>query len=213
MHADAGQAEDHGQRITCALYLSDNDVFSDPTCTLRAYGAGRTTLQFTMSMPQPAQRAERQTSFAVCDRAGTVRGGARRVRTDDLMLAKHALYQLSYGPLYLRRPAQRELSSICRPPARGSHKGSVVGPGRLELPTSRLSGVRSNQLSYRPLKRSAQTPGPTLGTWRLNARSHRLPDAAAVSAERETKTAASRTCTICVFRGPIGSVSILEAHP
>ena len=26
-------------------------------------------------------------------------GGARRVRTDDLMLAKHALYQLSYGPL------------------------------------------------------------------------------------------------------------------
>ena len=27
----------------------------------------------------------------------------------------------------------------------------VVGLGRLELPTSRLSGVRSNQLSYRPL--------------------------------------------------------------
>ncbi len=28
----------------------------------------------------------------------------------------------------------------------------VVGLGRLELPTSRLSGVRSNHLSYRPLK-------------------------------------------------------------
>ena len=26
-------------------------------------------------------------------------GGARRDRTDDLMLAKHPLYQLSYGPL------------------------------------------------------------------------------------------------------------------
>ena len=26
----------------------------------------------------------------------------------------------------------------------------LVGLGRLELPTSRLSGVRSNQLSYRP---------------------------------------------------------------
>ena len=26
-------------------------------------------------------------------------GGARRDRTDDLMLAKHALYQLSYGPV------------------------------------------------------------------------------------------------------------------
>ena len=26
----------------------------------------------------------------------------------------------------------------------------MVGLGRFELPTSRLSGVRSNQLSYRP---------------------------------------------------------------
>ena len=26
----------------------------------------------------------------------------------------------------------------------------MVGPGRLELPTSRLSGVRSNHLSYGP---------------------------------------------------------------
>jgi hypothetical protein len=29
-------------------------------------------------------------------------------------------------------------------------KLEMVGLGRLELPTSRLSGVRSNQLSYRP---------------------------------------------------------------
>jgi hypothetical protein len=28
---------------------------------------------------------------------------------------------------------------------------SLVGLGRFELPTSRLSGVRSNQLSYRPM--------------------------------------------------------------
>ena len=27
----------------------------------------------------------------------------------------------------------------------------MVGLGRVELPTSRLSGVRSNQLSYRPM--------------------------------------------------------------
>ena len=33
----------------------------------------------------------------------------------------------------------------------------MVGPGRLELPTSRLSGVRSNQLSYGPVIH----PGPT----------------------------------------------------
>jgi hypothetical protein len=60
---------------------------------------------------------------------GLVVGGARRDRTDDLMLAKHALSQLSYGPEDL---------------------GAVVGPGRVELPTSRLSGVRSNHLSYGP---------------------------------------------------------------
>ena len=30
----------------------------------------------------------------------------------------------------------------------------MVGLGRLELPTSRLSGVRSNLLSYRPIKLS-----------------------------------------------------------
>ena len=33
----------------------------------------------------------------------------------------------------------------------------VVGLGRFELPTSRLSGVRSNQLSYRPVKWSARS--------------------------------------------------------
>ena len=43
----------------------------------------------------------------------------------------------------------------------------MVGLGRFELPTSRLSGVRSNQLSYRPdqstekrLGSEAKPPGP-----------------------------------------------------
>ncbi len=31
-----------------------------------------------------------------------------------------------------------------------SHRAEMVGLGRLELPTSPLSGVHSNQLSYRP---------------------------------------------------------------
>ena len=39
-------------------------------------------------------------------------GGARRVRTDDLMLAKHPLYQLSYGPI--SKAAQSELVGISR---------------------------------------------------------------------------------------------------
>ena len=56
------------------------------------------------------------------------------------MLAKHALSQLSYGPV-TRRRMQRSIK--------------MVGLGRLELPTSRLSSARSNQLSYKPLTREA----------------------------------------------------------
>src|SRR6185312_6756885 len=70
-------------------------------------------------------------------------GGARRDRTDDLMLAKHALSQLSYGPVpedECFKLDERRMRTI-----------KVVGLGRLELPTSRLSSARSNQLSYKPL--------------------------------------------------------------
>ena len=59
----------------------------------------------------------------------SVRGGARRDRTADPLLAKQVLSQLSYGPL----------KSVI-----------VVGLGGFEPPTSPLSGVRSSHLSYRP---------------------------------------------------------------
>ena len=52
-------------------------------------------------------------------------GGGRRDRTDDLLLAKQPLSQLSYAPI-----------------------GKMVGQGGLEPPTPRLSSVCSNQLSY-----------------------------------------------------------------
>ena len=39
----------------------------------------------------------------------------------------------------------------------------MVGPSRLELPTSRLSGVRSNRLSYGPFgDEEIRTPDPLL---------------------------------------------------
>ena len=57
-------------------------------------------------------------------------GGASRDRTDDLKLAKLALSQLSYGPIGLAL--------------------AMVGREGVEPSTSRLSGVRSNHLSYRP---------------------------------------------------------------
>src|SRR5450631_943970 len=79
------------------------------------------------------------------------------------MLAKHALSQLSYGPVpedeCLRRLAEPKLASTSPPSPIGLRRGSLhslrerrlVGLGRLELPTSRLSSARSNQLSYKPL--------------------------------------------------------------
>ena len=70
---------------------------------------------------------------------GSPTGGARRDRTDDLLLAKQALSQLSYGPASHGTQSRR---------------GNMVGLGRFELPTSRLSSARSNQLSYRPKKRT-----------------------------------------------------------
>ena len=69
------------------------------------------------------------------------------------MLAKHALSQLSYGP----KPGTRriKLSSLNSTPRTHRTQPSItrvimVGLGRFELPTSRLSSARSNQLSYRP---------------------------------------------------------------
>ena len=120
-------------------------------------------------------------------------GGARRDRTDDLMLAKHALYQLSYGPDW----SGSLVTAMSR---------VVVGPGRLELPTLRLSGVRSNQLSYGPMTAAQGYYAP------LGSRSHPSTLSAAGELERETETATSRTC-LGVFGRPIENVSSLEVHP
>src|SRR6478736_2374426 len=46
---------------------------------------------------------------------------------------------------------------------------SVVGLGRLELPTSRLSSARSNQLSYKPLTLFLKRIGSLLARNRLHA--------------------------------------------
>ena len=79
--------------------------------------------------------------------------GAGRDRTDDLMLAKHALYQLSYSPHRGHSRLGRrclEISSADAASVSPARACGLVGPGGLEPPTSRLSGVCSNQLSYRP---------------------------------------------------------------
>ena len=80
-------------------------------------------------------------------------GGADRDRTDDLRLAKPALSQLSYSPRIVGTIG----STLCTriPPRPG-----LVGLGGFEPPTSRLSGERSNQLSYRPAGQSRRLVEP-----------------------------------------------------
>ena len=66
-------------------------------------------------------------------------GGADRDRTGDPLLAKQVLSQLSYSPVLVDTNESH------------GDGANVVGLGRVELPTSALSGLRSNQLSYRPV--------------------------------------------------------------
>ena len=60
--------------------------------------------------------------------------GDGEIRTLDPLLARQVLSQLSYAPI-------------------------LMGLSGLEPPTSRLSGVRSNQLSYKPILKSFDFSG------------------------------------------------------
>lgn len=91
-------------------------------------------------------------------------GGGDGTRTHDRLVANQVLYQLSYAPRArpvrnvlsdrrsvrrsLSRRAMGEASRATRPLWNGRPR--LVGLSGLEPLTSRLSGGRSNQLSYRP---------------------------------------------------------------
>ena len=76
-------------------------------------------------------------------------GGGDRTRTDNPLVANQVLYQLSYAP-------EAPLGDAGAPSAGHSPRDDwtaqprMVGLAGLEPATSRLSGERSNQLSYRP---------------------------------------------------------------
>jgi hypothetical protein len=75
------------------------------------------------------------------------KNGGDRDRTDDPLLAKQVLSQLSYTPVAAKanklayQPAQTRTSPT-------PQENMVVGQGGFEPPTPRLSSVCSNQLSY-----------------------------------------------------------------
>ncbi len=78
-------------------------------------------------------------------------GGADRDRTGGLLVANQALSQLSYSPLNPVTSTQFSVTSEIHWVLGTVYWQLIlVGLGRIELPTSPLSGVRSSQLSYRP---------------------------------------------------------------
>ena len=83
-------------------------------------------------------------------------GGAKQDRTADLLRARQALSQLSYSPSGYMLVKLLNKDWCLGHMSQAEH---LVGLGRLELPTSPLSGVRSNQLSYRPISSEAYMLG------------------------------------------------------
>ncbi len=128
------RSKDHKARRRIEILIAGHSAFFTPS----AFALGET---------DKSHRKDKQRSAAppisLDARQDRDLGGARRDRTDDLMLAKHALSQLSYGPV--SRPA-------------GARRPVVVGLGGLEPPTSRLSSARSNQLSYKPGRKKKSAP-------------------------------------------------------
>ena len=111
-------------------------------------------------------RGSTAVSTSVRNRRSSPRGGSRQRRA-----VTHITYHadrgeggprkecegLTEGPSERRSDRARDIASddgvkARRPAAADAGRGVVgwMGLGRVELPTSRLSGVRSNHLSYRP---------------------------------------------------------------
>ena len=99
-------------------------------------------------------------------------GGAGRDRTDDLRLAKAALPQLSYSPV----------------------GQGLVGLSGFEPLTSRLSAVRSNQLSYRPGNNRSESNLKTLSAI-TGGRSPGAARAPEIPGDGTLKTRQARNCS------------------
>jgi hypothetical protein len=77
-------------------------------------------------------------------------GGDNRDRTDDPLLAKQVLSQLSYAPNLWNSPRSEQDHPIQNTGLKHHRfeRTVLVGQGGFEPPTPRLSSVCSNQLSY-----------------------------------------------------------------
>ena len=130
------------QRLSsCALYLSDNDVFSG--LSLKRLPNSRGNLE-TPERPflydVICNRSKGSAANLYCDRRWWSQTGSNR----RPHACKARALPTELWPQILRSTQESCLS------IRSAATQELVGPGRFELPTLRLSGVRSNQLSYGP---------------------------------------------------------------
>jgi hypothetical protein len=130
----------------------------------------RLDLQLRLIVKEPLNRSRRPEPgktriehpilprHSILDSPDTEHGGARRDRTADPLLAKQALSQLSYGPRAFRGEGYESGVRGNNSSRLAPHPSPImVGLGGFEPPTSPLSGVRSNQLSYRPVLGTSRT--------------------------------------------------------
>ena len=146
------------------------------------------------------------------------RHGGDRIRTDDPLLAKQVLSQLSYAPTDRR--------SGGFPPRAG------MGQGGLEPPTPRLSSVCSNQLSYWPpglgaaeVPRGASLSQGQTTEWEKDARTAPAPSGpgrpapppASGPAAAESRDSpggfACRHVIVRIGAKPLASATGLKPHP
>ena len=129
---------------------------SDAACSSRgACTQKRLVFLFTMSKPGTARgrpkRAKRISSGSAVPHPGTIPGGCAPVRPAS------------------GDAARTEKTKTPTTPANCEQSEELVGVGGLEPPTLRLSGVRSNHLSYTPARCSPQATEPSGGRFRTAA--------------------------------------------
>src|SRR5260221_2079757 len=96
----------------------------------------------------------------------SVGGGGERNRTDDLLLAKQALSQLSYTPQVFGRPAAR------RPGRRQQLRSRALVEGNRESRAAQ-DKTPSHQLDDAPLSAAFSAPGRSRRNWRCACRGSR----------------------------------------
>jgi hypothetical protein len=108
----------HSSRVTRfvdARSSASSMTLSHERCSERSYLFTISDITRTAAASIAMSARRREFVFSA-DEQNRPAGGANRIRTDDLMLAKHALSQLSYGPFRGQRTDDRG-QKACFPPS------------------------------------------------------------------------------------------------